>query len=491
MGNSILSDGRSNNNNNVGGGGVGRRRGSLSNMGGNDAFEISTTLSRHASSSKVPLTTDNAQSSDNLAMHLIQSTRGPNAKFSRDALQQQQQHSTDVSRQWQQALQSLFQNFCKELYTFRQQRQQQQQQGSELSNLVEERRCEMILDTYFYCLGQDHVVLFRMSKDTQTEMVVPAVLVTRASKDFQEKLEQMGVESLQTIDTIEEQEAKENSFLLSNRNTAISNSQDKALLSPSTKADLEFLRKKQAMGESAGADILVKIKKPNQNMQKTTNNPSFRGFKIQGLDNVLLFFEAYLNVYGDVTSSSSSSSTTTESRKRLPTLICHGSFGPFLHASMKTSRILPVPAEWEEEDRRKTFRTETDIKPSNNTFEVVADVFLPSTVRKLLAASRNLLLIDEAKNPIEGHRVMTSAQQDSSRYVVLHAERITSNKHTTHSTSIRTKESLVLNRGQKKDGNEMVSECPNGKIVSMIVWDSMYKEKTVHKLERNSSWHRY
>jgi hypothetical protein len=242
------------------------------------------------------------------------------------------------------------------------------------------------------------------------------------------------------------------------------------------------------MGESAGADILVKIKKPNQNMQKTTNNPSFRGFKIQGLDNVLLFFEAYLNVYGDVTSSSF---TTTESRKRLPTLICHGSFGPFLHASMKTSRILPVPAEGGEEDRRKTFRTETDIKPSSNTFEVVADVFLPSTVRKLLAASRNLLLINEAKNPVEGHRVMTSAQQDSSRYVVLHAERITNNKHTTHSTSIRTKESLVLNRGQKKDGNEIVSECPNGKIVSMIVWDSMYKEKTVHKLERNSSWHRY
>ena len=341
----------------------------------------------------------------------------------------------------------------------------------------------MILETYFYCLGQDNVVLFRMSKDIQTEMVVPVVLVTRASKDFQEQLEQMGIGSLEVVDTIEEQELKENSFLMSNKNTSINSNKDKALLSPSTKADLEFLRKKQAMGESAGADILVKIKKPNQNTHKTTNSPSFKGLKIQGLDDVLLFFEAYLNIDGDITSSSS---TTTESRKRLPTLTCHGSFGPFLHASMRTSRILPVPAEEGEEDRRRTFRTETDIKPSNNTFEVVADVLLPSTVRKLLAASRDLLLIDEAKNSKEGRHIVTPAQQDSSRYVVLHAERKTGTKHAPHSTSIRTKESLVLNRGQKKDGEEIIGECPNGKIVSMIVWDSMYKEKTVHKLERNS-----
>ena len=116
MGNSFLSDGRNN---------YSRRRGSLSNMGGGDAFETTTTtttLSRHGSFSKLPSTTNNAQISDNLAKHLIQSVRGPNAKFSREALQQQQQqHSTHDSHQWQQALQSLFQKFCKELYTFRQQ----------------------------------------------------------------------------------------------------------------------------------------------------------------------------------------------------------------------------------------------------------------------------------------------------------------------------------------------------------------------------------
>ena len=74
--------------------------------------------------------------------------------------------------------------------------------------------------------------------------------------------------------------------------------QNNALLSPGVKSDLEALRRAQAFGEAAGADVFVKIKKTHPGLQQEQDEPKQKlpkALRVSKWDNVLLFFEVYLN----------------------------------------------------------------------------------------------------------------------------------------------------------------------------------------------------
>jgi hypothetical protein len=334
-------------------------------------------------------------------------------------------------------------------------------------------------------------------------------------------------ESFQLLESIQEREARERQKIAAATAAAVrKNSRINVLLSPGVRADLEALRRAQAFGESAGADVMVKVKKSgagaDEDGKGNENLP--KAIRISGWENVSLFLEVYLNLFGDTmgsgdnTAKENSASTAPlslhvpkASNKRLPLLICPNAngIGPFEHASLKSLRLFPVervPAAGSNKGEPSTTH--------GNAIEICG-IVLPCAVRKLLLVTRNRILEDEkiasASNSSRGRvgsKQMSSAPQprndnsDSSKYVVLHSTRpsiANNNKEAPKSWIGGLNGSLILNQGKKRKSNSndmderhsngsdsdqgQVFECSYGMVVSMAVWDTSREEVAACKLD--------
>jgi hypothetical protein len=424
-----------------------------------------------------------------LARHLVLSVRGQNAVFSRKAILEEEQevsYGRLVKRQWQQSLRDLYLNYCQKVQSF------QMMQEQQMDSHNDDQKILLMMKTYFYCIGQDHVVLFRVVQDDQKDnSLLPSVLISSTSETFRKQMQVSGVEALELLETREEKQARENLMTESNKfagNTGKKKMNDPAM-SPSVKADLEALRRAQAFGESVGADVTVKIKKPFMGTQLRKQQTP-KTVRVCGWDDVSLVFEMYLNSYGNVAhmeetgENGSLAPEMNGTRKCLPILVCHSGLGPFEHSSMKKLRLMYAAPKTEEAtiDRH----TDNNNSPESDSHAInIYGTILPCAIRKLIVLGRNLLLSDEGTSvAIKAKPQPLSPPGDASRYIVLHSMR--PSKQIPRSRSRVTKESLVLNQGRKQRKNDaqgMVFECPTGKVVAMAVWDSSREEVAACKLE--------
>lgn len=450
-----------------------------------------------------PVRPTEAQDNVALAQRLVRSVRGPHARFSRRSLLMDgpdggvmggddvgpsqlllllHRGHQRAQRAWRQSLRSLYMNFAQEV-----------ERGAPREEDDRGGRVEAVLGTYFYSIGDDHVALFRVADlrvrpDGDTSLA-PSVLVSNTSESFRRLLQTMGVDGIDLLDTIEDRE-KENLMALANaRQRMTTKEANQKLLSPSVRADLEALRRAQAFGESAGADVYVKIKKLNQSVAETQPAPPpFKAIRLDGWENVSIFLEVYLNLLGNVTKEEGKRDVPSPSASfpgqaahagsaKLTTLISEGRLGSFEHASKRLLDVFPVGGETIEGEPQTTER---------NVSIDICGVILPGALRRLMLAARNQVLLHDSEESLEAQEAGTSVNHgaspshDSSRYVVLHAMR--PKLLPRHLGGL--KGSLALNQGEKNlNRTDGIAECPAGKILQLVVWDASRDEVAACKLE--------
>ncbi|KAL7570993.1 hypothetical protein ACA910_002615 [Epithemia clementina (nom. ined.)] len=178
---------------------------------------------------------------------------------------------------------------------------------------------------------------------------VPEVVFSSSSIATRNQLRQMGA-TLRFLQTAAEKEGKKDvlasefsdeepfwTWLNQPVNDTKAENAAAAATSPSIQAELVALRRAQAMGQTVGADIMVKTKK-NQPMAQR-RRPRTRDFPplvVAGDSDCASFAELYLNWCGLFESHEEDGSY---SASNLPVLICRPKVGPFLHSSTKELRV--------------------------------------------------------------------------------------------------------------------------------------------------------
>lgn len=246
-----------------------------------------------------------------LGKRLINLVKGDKALFSskRSGNIQRRGNTMHLWR-WQEAIRSIFFKWCCSIKA--------------LLDGSEERMTAS--DIYFYCLAKDHVAIFRVDEigDSHlTKQYVPRVILSDISSDFKLKLAQQGIQDIQYLQPSEgvaKYSPQENG--------------SSAPMSPNVKAELEALRRAQALGEYAGAD--VRVKSDFKRVKRTSTVHADTPCSIYGLDNVSCFFEVYLNSYGQM-------QVVKAQQQCVPFLVCDA-IGPFVHATLETVEFRPIKA---------------------------------------------------------------------------------------------------------------------------------------------------
>jgi len=165
---------------------------------------------------------------------------------------------------------------------------------------------------------------------------------------------------------------------------------------------------------------------------------------------------------------------------------------------MKRLRLFPVEKEKSEPDNN-----EKEVATSGSNTIDICGILLPCAIRKLLLVARKRILEDEVQqqreqqqssisvsdksDSIHGGKKEIVSPKDSSRYVVLNSMR--PSKPLSQSLMVGFNGSLVFNQGKKKKSldsnyhNGSIFECPNGKVVSMAVWDTSREEVAACKMD--------
>ena len=504
---------------------IGASRASMSRQGSfGSRLEAKLASGKSKTGNKKDDEVDTSSSVNLLAKRLIQSVRGPDAKYSRKRVlnddcwwdEQKIQTTTKLEedsgeqsrRQWQQALRSLFSKYRRRVLCNRNQ---------------EDSLNAMILDTYFYCIGRDHSVLCRIAGGEETDDdPVPMVLVSSTSDSFRKQLESNGLdlnqgsegeESFELLESIQQREARERQRIIAATAAASRKSKQmfNSLVSPSVRADLEALRRAQAFGQSAGADVMVKVKEKSDGADEDANEKDDlpKGMKLSGWDNVSLFFEVYLNLFGDVMAGETVIETAAlpflnvkATNKILPLLVCPNAFEPFDHASLKKLSLFPAEKVSDNGSQSKEKRKDNESTENHSNTMEIRGIILPSAMRKILLVTRERILNDDRYSRGGSIKLESSGARanhddaDSSRYVVLHSSRpsiINRHKELPKSWIGGMNGTLIFNQGKKRktkrkransnehrnDNNneqDQVFECSYGNVVSMAVWDTSREE---------------
>jgi hypothetical protein len=371
-----------------------------------------------------------------LATTLIRSVKGPNAPFSRP---NKERDASSQTRQgeWQEALRSLFLNWCRTV-----------------ENLGAENVDEAILDCYCYCMAEDHLVLFRVDATAESPYYAPRVLISSCSDQFQDELKKTGVSQITYLDDGTPQNAPPGK-------------QSDLPMSPTVKADLEALRRAQAYGHVAGADVSIKFqtKKTSQPASLSTQQ-QMAPVTVSGFDDVWCFFEVYLNSFGRVK---------TDASEALPTLVCRG-LGPFLHSSMKSLKVYPV-------------KHQKGAEGNDSGAVEIEGMILPCTIRKLVGSSAaRLTSFVEQQSPkkkVVPLAIRSPLKDDNagSHYIVLHSIAESGN-------SLGANDSHLFNglkdNTDSSSTSSQVLECRQGSGLQLVVWDISRKQVVACKVEGGS-----
>jgi hypothetical protein len=160
---------------------------------------------------------------------------------------------------------------------------------------------------YCYAVLTHQIILFR-PKIQPNGTVIPMVVMTSSTTDLRSSLKRVGIQlnSLPDHNRFDEE-----TWAQPTKST------HKEISTP-IRSDLEALRKAQAFGETAGADVSVSTK-----LGKRSTSRKVPALYMTGDDDCAAFFEIYMN---------------SRDPNELPTLLSRR-VGPFLHASIKNLRI--------------------------------------------------------------------------------------------------------------------------------------------------------
>lgn len=224
------------------------------------------------------------------------------------------------------------------------------------------------LNVYFYAVADDHVVLFRMScgatnakakgestldgnrdeldYSSRHPWAKPEIVVSTMGQDVRDQLRSMGVcwKLLERYGSVtkapfHEKEPTNHPNGNSKKNDKLSVGLSMTTLNDSpTVQDLIALKRAQATGKTAGADVSFQIRRPIQGTEQQqfqTQSPLY----LEGWDDCLAFCEVYFNRIGQLSQNTASdlrrANKTVMPPRDPPVLLCRN-LGPFLHASLKT-----------------------------------------------------------------------------------------------------------------------------------------------------------
>ncbi|KAL3937972.1 MAG: hypothetical protein SGBAC_007033 [Bacillariaceae sp.] len=330
---------------------------------------------------------------------------------------------------WQEAIRSIFLSWC-----------------CGIKALVDGDETEMTAsDNYFYCIAKDHVALFRVDEVIGTDLdkkFEPRVIVSNITTEFKVKLQHEGMKDIR----LPSEEAAEG--------TPPGEKDYFAPMSPNIKAELEALRRAQALGENAGADFRVKsnarrVKKPAASRAATP-------CRFCGFDNVSCFFEVYLNTYGQM-------HTMQSHQQALPVLLSD-KVGPFLHSTLETLEFHPI----------KTVGAQS---------LHVEGFIMPSAFRNLVAS-----MTKEVTNRGTALHLQRNIFEDKEEICYMLIE--TSNSGEVSPVSRKFADSGVFNgwntTGESRSATSKTLECEMGQCIKRLVWEAKSPEVLACNFEQRA-----
>ena len=383
---------------------------------------------------------------------------------------------------WQQAFQSLVATWIQKI------------------GLLKEKTpsAQEVADTYFYALGNGHTILFRIGvqedKDDDYQKtpvrLVPEIVVSSSSLALRQQLRDMGAtwfllspledeeDPLQLDGRLEFHEdmlpttvaaTKQKTTVAATTTTATMSSLSeprKTNHSP-TKADLLALRRAQAFGQTAGADVSFSMRTRNTElpMSKHRVPPLY----LLGMDDCLAFCEVYLNALGQISTGQPNCWRASKlSTKGLPLLLCR-KLGPFLHSTLGQAAV-----------RRQA-------QPVGDIVDV-SGILLPCAIRSLVGAVIQLLTDNEPSREdgigdAPTHAVFSTTLHNSGNAVVVGAGAIGDASSKFLNSSTRTWNHLV-----QEEDNELYHHCLHGERVQTVVWDLNRPSDLAYKLDYVSSF---
>ena len=183
---------------------------------------------------KASKASDMDSSSTLLAKRLVNAVSGPNAFIHQLLRSEDNLVMLRSRRRWQSAFQSLYQMWMNKI-----------EQGD--------------MNAYFYTTTCNQVILFRSA--TVSEEVIPMVLFSSMGTEIRNKLQSRGV-TLHLLQASHSQEPFDECYVESQKEWTSSDvmKEDESIV----ESDLEAIRKAQAFGETAGADVSVKAPSKRQ-----------------------------------------------------------------------------------------------------------------------------------------------------------------------------------------------------------------------------------
>jgi hypothetical protein len=358
------------------------------------------------------------------SMHPLAAVQGRNDLMHRLVRQDPRLWRQRRNREWQEAFRSLYFNWLNQV---------------EILQRQEQACCpKEITETYFYVMAPGQVVLFRIGMEE--DRLVPVIVMSSSTHHLRSKLRSMGAKLLYYSQEREEF----NEECLDKKKPA---TEDEA-------NELEELRRAQAHGETAGADVSIATKKASSKPK------SVPPLCVVGDDGCAAFFEFYLNTFGRC-------DTCWRTCNGDVPLLLSRKIGPYQHASLQTLAV---------SNRRSTDSQQND---PHAAIELRGSI-LPCALQELVSTAARRMMQDtteEKSQPSPDDNV-------GSHYFVVQVQTHDEKVHATPNDK-GTAGSGWLNNGATMSGKleAAPSECEHGQVVGMIVWDVVRPNMIAYKTE--------
>jgi hypothetical protein len=385
--------------------------------------------------------------SSSKASDMIHDVRGRHAFLSRFI-----RHAHDTEfwkecrlREWQEAFRSLYWKWINRL--------RELQSIRERGDIVSAKE---ILDASFYLIGSGQMVLCRVIDGEGG--ISPTVVLSSTSRQLRENLRDMGA-TLYDIRTTEDNGPFDEGVLeeVEAKKPQTENEPDMV------HEELEALRRAQAHGENAGADVSVSMR--SKRVKKSQSPRSIPPLCLIGEDDCAAFFELYLNTFGHYNSSWRSASG------NVPMLFTRG-LGSFQDASLKTLRLT-----------NRRYDVATPQQDGVHSFLELRGQILPCALQELIGAAASQLTsdVDQETKPSAG---ASGDEEIGSHYFVLQAIVDDGNPSTRlDDTTTGTSGSHLFNQGPL---NTDSIYCQPEAGMSMVVWDVARPDSVAFKVDAST-----
>lgn len=386
------------------------------------------------------------------SLQLSELVRGRNALLHRLVRQDARLWKQRRNRQWQEAFRSLFMKWMKQVEAL-------QNDWDEQGGVSP----QTAMQTYFYAMAPGQTILFRIGMEDKTDhksRIVPMIISSSTTHQMRSKLRSMGAKLFYHHDKSVEFEESVMERRKAEKKVAENETEE-------VHQELEALRRAQAHGETAGADVSIATKTKSAATMKSPR--SIPPLCLVGEDDCFAFFEFYLNTMGR-------DSTWVKGSGDVPLLLSR-KIGPFMHASMQSLTV--------------TSRRETNESTSQQDHHAAIELrgpILPCAMAELISTAASRMMQDTTTTG-KSHSSGDHEDDVGSHYFVIQAQAHDGEERTSvDSATTGTASSRWLNDGSglfdvlaaNKDGP---NECEHGEVVSMMVWDIARPAMIAYKTE--------